>query len=159
MLFTRHELSRLTTRLLVLAAVFSLAHHLDHVLRVDHSGWPFKPQVTPFTFSLLAYPMMAFALWGPWRFFWTRWTLLALGTAFTLYAHSALESPLMQYRMWADNCSADPAFSDVRNLLDRRSPTAGVLAVLVSMSLNLLAMAATWSMLVDGRRKRAAQPT
>jgi hypothetical protein len=36
--------------------LIGLIHHTDHVLRVDHSGWPFRADLNPFTFSLLAYP-------------------------------------------------------------------------------------------------------
>jgi hypothetical protein len=154
--FDAHGLSRLTVRLLVVATVFSLIHHADHVLRVDHSGWPFKPEVTPFTFSLLAYPMIAFALLGPRRLFWTRWTFLAIGTGFTLFAHSMIESPRMQYVMWADNCSLDPAQSAAHNLFNVRSPAFGLMAVAVSMTLNLLAIAGTVSMWTDGRRAHQA---
>ena len=42
--------------LLVLGALvtlFGVLHHMDHVVRGNHSGWPFKEAVTPFTFSLL----------------------------------------------------------------------------------------------------------
>ena len=39
-----------------------LLHHVDHVLRVDHSGWPFKDDLTPFTFSLLVYPVAVIVL-------------------------------------------------------------------------------------------------
>jgi len=44
----------------VLLAVAALAflHHVDHVLRADNSGWPFTPDVTPFTISLLVYPIL-----------------------------------------------------------------------------------------------------
>ncbi|MGA7622005.1 MAG: hypothetical protein WB630_02945 [Candidatus Acidiferrales bacterium] len=31
--------------------VLGICHHIDHVLRYDHSGWPFRPEVTPFTYS------------------------------------------------------------------------------------------------------------
>lgn len=48
-------LSRSTRNLLLLAIVLAVIHHADHVLRVDHSGWPFRAMVTPFTFSLIAY--------------------------------------------------------------------------------------------------------
>lgn len=47
--------------LLVLAAfavVFGIMHHADHVIRGNHSGWPFQEEVTPFTFSLLIYPLI-----------------------------------------------------------------------------------------------------
>jgi hypothetical protein len=152
--FDRHGLSPRTRRLTLTALGVSLVHHVDHVLRVDHSGWPFKPEVTPFTFSLLAYPMIFFALWGARRLFWWRWALLAVGTGFTLFAHSMIESPRMQFAMWASDCSLDPAQAGVRNLLDVHSPALGLVAVVVSMTLNLLAVSATISMAVDCRRQR-----
>jgi hypothetical protein len=40
------------------ATVFSLLHHADHVIRGNHSGWPFQSEVTPFTFSLLIYALI-----------------------------------------------------------------------------------------------------
>jgi hypothetical protein len=69
---------------LIATILIGLAHHTDHVLRVDHSGWPFHPEVNPFTFSLLAYPILLFALLGPARLFWARWFVLLVGTGFTL---------------------------------------------------------------------------
>ena len=45
-----------------MAALLSLGHHLDHVLRGDHTGWPLTGQVTPFTFSLVVYPLILFGL-------------------------------------------------------------------------------------------------
>ena len=47
--------------LLVIAAsatVFSILHHVEHVARGNHSGWPFQAEVTPFTFSLLIYVLI-----------------------------------------------------------------------------------------------------
>jgi hypothetical protein len=38
--------------------VFGLMHHADHVIRGNHSGWPFQAEVTPFTFSLLIYALI-----------------------------------------------------------------------------------------------------
>ncbi|MBA2511542.1 MAG: hypothetical protein H0V28_08690 [Rubrobacteraceae bacterium] len=40
------------------AVVFGLMHHTDHVIRGNHSGWPFQAEVTPFTFSLLIYAII-----------------------------------------------------------------------------------------------------
>jgi hypothetical protein len=40
------------------ATVFSVLHHTDHVVRGNHSGWPFQVEVTPFTFSLLIYALI-----------------------------------------------------------------------------------------------------
>ena len=40
------------------AVVFGLMHHADHVIRGNHSGYPFQAEVTPFTFSLLIYALI-----------------------------------------------------------------------------------------------------
>lgn len=40
------------------AVVFGLVHHADHVIRGNHSGWPFQAEVTPFTYSLLIYALI-----------------------------------------------------------------------------------------------------
>ena len=45
------------------ATVFSVLHHADHVVRGNHSGWPFQPEVTPFTFSLLIYALILPAIY------------------------------------------------------------------------------------------------
>ena len=52
---------KLRTWLLVAAAsvtIFGIFHHVDHVVRGNHSGWPFEEAVTPFTFSLLIYALL-----------------------------------------------------------------------------------------------------
>ena len=38
--------------------IFGVLHHIDHVVRGNHSGWPFREEVTPFTFSLLVYALL-----------------------------------------------------------------------------------------------------
>jgi len=40
------------------AVLFGVMHHADHVIRGNHSGWPFQAEVTPFTFSLLIYALI-----------------------------------------------------------------------------------------------------
>ena len=53
--------AKLRIWLLVLAGcttVFGLVHHVDHVVRGNHSGWPFEQAITPFTFSLLIYALL-----------------------------------------------------------------------------------------------------
>ena len=53
--------AKLRTWLLVAAAsttIFGIMHHVDHVVRGNHSGWPFQEEVTPFTFSLLIYALV-----------------------------------------------------------------------------------------------------
>lgn len=143
-------LSRSTRNLLLLAIVLAVIHHADHVLRVDHSGWPFRAMVTPFTFSLIAYPVLLFALLGRASLFWLRFALLAIGAALTVFAHATLESPRMKYAMWAYNRSLEPQFWDVRNLCGIQSGTMGVIAVIVSMALNVTLVATCVSMLRDG---------
>jgi len=143
-------LSRHSVIILIAAMLIGLGHHADHVLRVDHSGWPFRPDVNPFTFSLLAYPILLFALLGPARLFWARWFLLLVGTGFTLWAHTMLETPAMQYAMWAHNQSLEPRQPEAHNLLGVHSAAMGVAAVTVAMTLNALLAAGVVSMLRDG---------
>jgi Zn-dependent membrane protease YugP len=38
--------------------IFGLLHHADHVVRGNHSGWPFQDEVSPFTFSVLIYALL-----------------------------------------------------------------------------------------------------
>jgi hypothetical protein len=133
--------------------LIGLIHHTDHVLRVDHSGWPFRADVNPFTFSLLAYPISLFALLGPARLFWLRWLVLLVGAGFTLSAHFMIETPGMQYAMWAHNHSLEPQQPDTHNLLGLQSTALGLVAVGVSMTLNLLVVAGVLSMLWDGMQR------
>ncbi len=62
-------LSKRSAIIIGVTIIVGLAHHTDHVLRVDHSGWPFLHDVNPFTFSLLAYPILLFVLLGSTRLF------------------------------------------------------------------------------------------
>ena len=54
----RDRLRRLLLVLGVIVTVFGMLHHVDHVVRGNHSGWPFREAVTPFTFSLLVYALL-----------------------------------------------------------------------------------------------------
>src|SRR3712207_40864 len=47
--------------------IFGFFHHVDHVVRGNHSGWPFEEAVTPFTFSLLIYALLLPGLYLTWR--------------------------------------------------------------------------------------------
>ena len=47
--------------------IFGIFHHLDHIVRGNHSGWPFQEAVTPFTFSLLIYALLLPGLFLTWR--------------------------------------------------------------------------------------------
>jgi hypothetical protein len=64
------RIRRLLLGAAVLVTVLALTHHADHVIRGElvsdhgldvrwnHSGWPFRPSVTPFTFSLAVYAIL-----------------------------------------------------------------------------------------------------
>ncbi len=39
------------------------AHHIDHIIRGNHVGWPITPEVNPFTYSLAIYPLLALSVY------------------------------------------------------------------------------------------------
>ncbi|ELY42980.1 hypothetical protein [Natronorubrum tibetense] len=60
------ELATVDTRLyalITLATVFGIGHHLDHIVRGNHVGWPLIPEVTVFTYTLAVYPLIAVGLY------------------------------------------------------------------------------------------------
>ncbi|MDP9071230.1 MAG: hypothetical protein M3N68_08075, partial [Actinomycetota bacterium] len=48
--------------LVALAAFMGLGHHVDHVVRGNHVGWPVDGEVNAFTYSLAIYPMILLGL-------------------------------------------------------------------------------------------------
>src|SRR4029450_12210354 len=94
----------------MLLGVVALAflHHLDHLLRADNSGWPFPPDLTPFTISLLVYPIFAldFVLLRDRP--WVRVGLVAVLFVALQVTHAILEPPADQYGTWAKGTSAVP---------------------------------------------------
>ena len=38
--------------------VLGVAHHIDHIVRGNHLGWPITPEVNAFTYSLAIYPLL-----------------------------------------------------------------------------------------------------
>ena len=138
-------------KLLLLAAALAVLHHVDHVLRVDHSGWPFLPEVTPFTFSLVIYPVFISVLLlrsKPWY----RVASTALLFLFSVFAHSFLETPRDQYHTWAYG-SDFPRHLGQHNLLGQESQFLGVCAVVVTIMLSLALFSALLSFLAEARRK------
>lgn len=44
--------------LILTALVLAVGHHLDHIIRGNHVGWPLTAEVNAFTFSLIIYPLI-----------------------------------------------------------------------------------------------------
>jgi hypothetical protein len=128
----------------MLLGVVALAflHHLDHVLRADNSGWPFTPDLTPFTISLLVYPIFALDFLLLRQRPWVRVGLVAGLFVALQVTHAIVEPPADQYGTWANRTSAVPHALGQPNLLDTASPILGALSVAVSSLLSLAVLAA-----------------
>jgi hypothetical protein len=148
------SLNRPLTRsewLMLLSAGLGVLHHLDHILRFDHSGWPFRDIVTPFSYSLLVYPLLGLAFcWR--RGGWSRFTIVLLILLLTQSAHIFLETPIQQYWVWAYNASCTTGTAaGMPNLLGLRSPFVGVAAVLLSFALSGTLIVTCISLFLDAR--------
>lgn len=49
--------------LVSLSTLMSVGHHIDHIVRGNHVGWPLTAEVTPFTYSFGVYPLILLGLW------------------------------------------------------------------------------------------------
>lgn len=49
--------------LIGLGTIFGIGHHLDHIVRGNHVGWPLIPEVTVFTYTLMIYPVIAIGMY------------------------------------------------------------------------------------------------
>ena len=72
---------RRIVRLALLAAALGAVHHTDHVVRANHVGWPVVHEVTPFTFSLLVYPLLLGGAWVTARRGITPWYWVVVSVA------------------------------------------------------------------------------
>jgi len=127
--------------LLVVTALVFL-HHVDHVLRADNSGWPFTSDVTPFTISLLVYPIVLMDFLLLRRRPWVRVGLVASLFAALQVAHTVFETPADQYGTWANGVSSVPHALGRPNLLDVASPVLGALSVVESVLLSVAVLVA-----------------
>jgi hypothetical protein len=130
---------------------------VDHILRYDHSGWPFRAEVTPFTFSWLFFALGLAPLVV--RRPWLRLAPVVLLLVGVQAAHTFIETPLDQYSMWATGVSHDPAASGERNLLGITSVPLGLLAASVAVAVGLAFLAALVSLAVDARRATRSATT
>jgi hypothetical protein len=144
----------------MLLGVVALAflHHLDHVLRADNSGWPFTSDLTPFTISLLVYPIFVLDFLLLRDRPWVRVGLVAILFVALQVTHAIVEPPADQYGTWANGTSAVPHALGQPNLLDTASPVLGALSVAVSSLLSLAVLAAL-VLLAREARTNQLQPT
>jgi hypothetical protein len=56
---TGESMTRWLGLLIVTATLLGMAHHIDHIIRGNHVGWPVTQHVNPFTYSLAIYPLLA----------------------------------------------------------------------------------------------------
>jgi hypothetical protein len=120
---------------LLSAVALAVLHHTDHVLRADHSGWPFKVEVTPFTASLLVYPLFA-GIWLARSRPWLQLLLPILGAV--LVTHLTIEPPGQIYDTWSTGTSVSAETPGVANLLGISSSAMGVVAIVVLVAVGLL---------------------
>jgi hypothetical protein len=144
----------------MLLGVVALAflHHVDHVLRADNSGWPFTPDLTPFTVSLLVYPIFVLDFLLLRRRPWVRVGLVAVLFVALQVTHAIVEPPADQYGTWANRISSVPHALGQSNLLDIASPVLGAVSVAVSSLLSLTVLAALVLLAREGRANQH-QPT
>ncbi len=55
--------NRILYGLIFLAMFMSLGHHIDHVIRGNHVGWPLTAELNAFTYSLGIYPLILLGLY------------------------------------------------------------------------------------------------
>ncbi|MBC7892599.1 MAG: hypothetical protein H7Y12_10325 [Sphingobacteriaceae bacterium] len=137
-------------KLLLLAVILSVIHHLDHVLRVDHSGWPFLPRVTPFTFSLMAYPIFI-SLFLAHSKPWFRVMGTALLFLFATLAHVFFEPFRDKFHTWTYGSNL-PGHIGEQNLLGIQSPILGVVSIGLALLLSLSLFGALLSFFRDARK-------
>ena len=117
-------------------------HHTDHVVRGNHSGWPFQEAVTPFTFSLLVYVLLL-----PGIYMNLRGRLAAGWWLFT----AAVALALVAFVHFLSGEEREAPIRDIYAVYDDR--VWGVLALVVLYGL-VLCLAALFVTALLARRKR-----
>jgi len=57
------DLTRAFYLFVLVPTVLGAAHHVEHIVRGNHVGWPVTAHVTEFTYSLAIYPLIAISLY------------------------------------------------------------------------------------------------
>ena len=124
-------------KLLFFTFILSLLHHIDHILRIDHSGFPFLSRVSPFTYSLFVYPIfliIALSRKQPWY----RVIGILILFLFATISHIFFEPMKDKFHTWAYGSNLKYHIGE-HNMLGYNSNFLGVcsitLAILLSVSL------------------------
>lgn len=120
-----------------LSTLLGAAHHVDHIVRGNHVGWPITSHVNAFTYSLAIYPLVAIGL-----------SLTLSGRAGNRYwaGFFAVSAGMLAY-LHVSPWAVEPP-GDV--ILPYADPTVGYLAfavlcaLIASVSLGSLYAAAAW---------------
>jgi hypothetical protein len=147
---------RVLVVLLVAAVALAILHHTDHVLRADHSGWPFKSEVTPFTASLLVYPLFV-GIWLARSRPWLQLALLLPILGAVLVTHVTIEPPGQIYDTWSTGKSVSAETPGVANLLGVSSPAMGAVAIVVLLAL-LVVVGLLLAVIVGAARSKPQVP-
>jgi hypothetical protein len=92
-------ISKIMYGLIFLAMFMSLGHHIDHMIRGNHVGWPLTAEVNAFTYSLGIYPLILLGLYlyASGRVGRGYWAILSgSGAVFVVWVHfgpAAVEPP------------------------------------------------------------------
>ncbi len=149
----RAPLSRGERALLVVLGL-AFVHHVDHVLRADNSGWPFTSDVTPFTISLIVYPIFLLDFLTLRKRPGVRAVLVGVLFLLLLVVHAVIETPADQYSTWANGVSSVRHAVGRPNLLGIASPALGIISVTVSVLLSVAVGAAFVLLVREARSSR-----
>lgn len=105
--------------------------------------------MTPFTFTLAIYPMLAVDYLSR-RRPWLRAALLSMGLTLLVVVHVTIETPSDLYRTWSQGASTSDANPGISNLLGIESALMGVVSNSV---LGLLFAALIWAIVRVVNRK------
>ncbi|MBE7174563.1 MAG: hypothetical protein INR73_28585 [Williamsia sp.] len=122
-------------RFLTISLLLSVLHHTDHILRIDHSGWPFIAPVSPFTYSLLVYPIFLSIFLNLKKLLYC-----IIATAFLFVvatgAHIFFEPLRDKYHTWTYGSDL-PHHVGEQNKLGIHSPVLGVVSIAIAVLLSL----------------------
>jgi len=73
-----------------MTTALGLVHHVDHVVRGNHVGWPIAPSVNPFTYRLAICPLVAIGAgyreWTGRARYWST-AVLSIASAMLIFVH------------------------------------------------------------------------